>query len=402
MIDGEKEGVVMATKAVNKNERRRLETCIYYDPRNSENPIEVKVTVKGKKPFVAYFAKNEIKKARDYRAWAYTQRANEKTIAKHNPTFREFADEYYKSKRAIAKRKETSDITTLSSLKNNVYPYIGNIDITKIKLTHIAEMQTKWYTQKSPLKYSSGNTIMSQVNAIFNNALKKHIIHENPVKGLDKPNVIRSEKKALELSEVEEVQEFCKTHGRTRCSYLSMLLMFNAGLRSGELRGLTWDKIQYKVVEGQMAGIIIVDTQWSDRLKKHITPKTHDSIREIPVPLYVMDELEKYREDNSAYVIHKIKEPFTPVSGDTISGYCKTVQRNTGIVFTPHTCRHTYASLMIMRGADLFYLAKYLGHSSVFMIMKTYAHLLKNGINKYLNCFNNDAHTNDKNGKLIA
>ena len=82
----------MATKAVNKNERRRLETCIYYDPRNSENPIEVKVTVKGKKPFVAYFAKNEIKKARDYKAWAYTQRANEKTIFNNKNNSRQYKE----------------------------------------------------------------------------------------------------------------------------------------------------------------------------------------------------------------------------------------------------------------------------------------------------------------------
>ena len=389
----------MARTKKQQEERRKIDTCIYYDPRNKLNPIEVKVTSKGKKPFVAYFGENEMKKAKEFRASSYTQRANEKTLAKHNPTFKEFADEYYKNKRAIAKRKETSDITTLSSLKNNVYPYIGNMDITKIKLTHIAEMQTKWYAQGKPLQYSSGNTIMSQVNAIFNNALKKHIIHDNPVKGLDKPNVIRREKNALELSEVGKVLGCCKVHGRTSCLYISMLLMFNAGLRSGELRGLTWDKIQYRIVEGQRVGIIIVNTQWSDKLKKHITPKTHDSIREIPVPLYVMDELEKYREDNSVYVIHKIKEGFTPVSSDTLAGYCKTVQRNTGIDFTPHICRHTYASLMILRGADLFYLAKYLGHSDVAMIMKTYAHLLKNGINKYLNCFNNDAHINIK---LIA
>lgn len=386
----------MAIKAVDKNERRRLETCIYYDSRNREKPIEVKVTAKGKKPFIAYFAKNEIKKARDYRAWAYNQRANAKTLAKHNPTFREFAEDYYVNKRAIAKRKKTSDITTTSSLENNVYPYIGNMDITKIKLTHIANMQAQWYTQERPLKYSSGNTIMSQVNAIFNNALKRRIIHENPVQGLDKPNVIREEKNALELSEVDRVLDCSKVCGRTSCLYLSMLLMFNTGLRSGELRGLTWEKIQYRIVEGEKIGIIIVDTQWADKLKKHTNPKTHDSIREIPVPIYIMEELEKYREDNSAYVVHKIGKPFTPIINGTLRGYCETIERNTGISFTPHICRHTYASLMIIRGADLFYLAKYLGHSNVAMIMKTYAHLLNNGMNKYVGCFYKDVHTKIK------
>lgn len=388
----------MAQTKEQKDGRCRLETCINYDARNKEKPIEVRVTVKGGKAFIEYFAKNEMKKAREFRAWAHTQKANGKILAKHNQTFKEFAEQYYKNKRAISKRKETSDIATFSSLQANVYPYIGNMDITKIKTIHITEMQTKWYTQEKPLKPSSGNTIMGQVNAIFNRAVKEHIIHENPVDGVDKPTTIRTEKNALELSDVDRVLGCCKSVGRTRCSYLAMLLMFNTGLRSGELRGLTWDKIQYRSVDGQKSGVVIVNTQWCDKLKKHIDPKTRDSIREIPLPLDIMDELEHYREDDNAYVIHKNKEPFKPISNAGLEGYCETVKRNTGLDFTPHICRHTYASLMIIRGADVFYLAKYLGHSDVAMLMKTYAHLLRNGVNKYLDCFA----TTEKTIKLIA
>ena len=133
----------MAQTREQKDGRRRHQTCIKYDARNKEKPIEVRVTVKGGKAFIEYFAKNEMKKALEFRAWAYTQRANGKILAKHSQTFREFAEQYYKNKRAISKRRETSDIATFSSLGANVYPYIGNMDITKIKMIHITEMQTK-------------------------------------------------------------------------------------------------------------------------------------------------------------------------------------------------------------------------------------------------------------------
>ena len=55
----------MARTKKQQGERRRIDTCIYYDPRNKERPIEVKVTVKGKKPFIEYFGENELKKAKD-------------------------------------------------------------------------------------------------------------------------------------------------------------------------------------------------------------------------------------------------------------------------------------------------------------------------------------------------
>lgn len=392
----------MAGKINKTNERRRLDTCIYYDHRNKERPIEVKVTVAGRKPIIGYFRENEKNKAKEFRAQAYAERANGKTLAKHNPTFKEYAKGYYESKRTIEDRSETSDICTISALNTNVFPHIGNMDITKIKVSDIKNMQNIWYTQEKPLKYSSGNTIMSQVNAIFNGALIDGIIHDNPVKRVRKPKSNSAEKIALEENELTKVLTYCRNISTNKCMYLAMFLMFNTGLRSGELRGLTWDKVQYRIVEGERFGVIVVDTQWSDSLKRHTKPKTNDSIREIPLPMQLMDELEKYREDNNAYIVHRNKEPFIPISGTGLEGYCELIEKNTGIKFTPHICRHTYASMRILKGADLYYLAKFLGHRNVNMIMTTYAHLLQKGIQKFLGCFQNESLIVENNEKFIA
>lgn len=385
-----------------QGERRRIDTCIYYDPRNKERPIEVKVTVKGKKPFIEYFGENELKKAKEFRARAYNERANGKTLAKQNPTFKEYAKRYYETKRNIDERSETSDKTTWSALNINVFPYIGDMDITKIKVSDIKDMQNEWYKKKRPLKYSSGNTIMSQISAVFNGALTDAIIHDNPVKRVRKPKNDSPEKMALEQKEVNKILAYCRNISNNRCMYLAMFLMFNAGLRSGELRGLTWNKVQYRIVDNEKVGVIVVDTQWSDPLKKHTKPKTSDSNREVPLPMQFMEELEKYREDNNAYIVHRNRKPFVPISSTGLEGYCELIEKNTGIKFTPHTCRHTYASLMILEGADLYYLAKFLGHSNVNMIMKTYAHLLQKGIQKFLKCFPKNIPLFEENKKFIA
>ena len=40
-----------------------------------------------------------------------------------------------------------------------------------------------------------------------------------------------------------------------------------------------------------------------------------------------------------------------------------------------HTLRHTFASWLVMRGVDLFTVAKLVGHSSIDMVVRVYGHL---------------------------
>lgn len=91
----------------------------------------------------------------------------------------------------------------------------------------------------------------------------------------------------------------------------------------------------------------------------------------MPCPRQLYDMLKKYMEDsdkeypffnqyrNFYYALNKISKPVL------------------GRVIHPHTLRHSYASMMINAGIDIYTLSRLLGHRSIETTTKIYAHLYK-------------------------
>lgn len=71
-----------------------------------------------------------------------------------------------------------------------------------------------------------------------------------------------------------------------------------------------------------------------------------------------------------------------PAGNTTISGIFRTVVKNAEVsiatraeAVTFHTLRHTFASWLVMAGADVFTVARLMGHTSSKQVEETYAHL---------------------------
>ena len=61
------------------------------------------------------------------------------------------------------------------------------------------------------------------------------------------------------------------------------------------------------------------------------------------------------------------------------------VQAKLPLRFTPHSCRHTYASLMLQKGASLVWVSAQLGHSSPKVTLDNYAWALPQGEKRHAN-----------------
>lgn len=112
-------------------------------------------------------------------------------------------------------------------------------------------------------------------------------------------------------------------------------------------------------------------------------PKTRRSVRDVPVCADLREILEEHVRKGFAGQTYFIHPPHAdrPFSEDTASGYWAPRDfKAAGLPFgragalTTHSLRHTFASWLVQRKADLLTVAKLMG-DTVAMVEKVYAHL---------------------------
>ena len=130
----------------------------------------------------------------------------------------------------------------------------------------------------------------------------------------------------------------------------------------------------------------VEETKAGLRLK---TPKTENSVREISVPDMVVEALREHRrqqrEQRVALGLGKLDDSallFPRLNGEPQSprGFSKEwadVAASIGLLVTFHALRHTHASHLIDAGIDVVKISRRLGHASVDITLRVYAHLFQ-------------------------
>lgn len=131
-------------------------------------------------------------------------------------------------------------------------------------------------------------------------------------------------------------------------------LLFGAGLRVSELCSLKLDDIDL------IEGIVKVYGKGSKERIIQICQKT------------ILDAVSEYVEVSKEYGLHGSRALFvnpqaSSLSPQSVRGMIKEIAKNAGIKkrVTPHTFRHSFATLLLEEGVDIKYIQTILGHSSL-------------------------------------
>ena len=143
--------------------------------------------------------------------------------------------------------------------------------------------------------------------------------------------------------------------------------LFFTGMRKGEARAL---QIQDLDVENATITINKSMRKYNSSLK---APKTPSGVRKIRIDSNTLELLKPLRQHEKW-----LFGDYKPISRDRVDRAFKAGIAASGVKkIRIHDLRHSHASFLILKGANIIAVSKRLGHSSVNMTLNTYAHLMK-------------------------
>lgn len=280
-------------------------------------------------------------------------------------------------------------------------------EFSEIPLERTGELPSK-ATLKNLVKVYNGVAQLAQMNAIPG---------AHPFKGVRVPQEAPAlERRALTMEElqwIEETPDYASTvHGELPRAQCACMLMCFAGLRRGELIPLTWADVDLE------RGLIDVKrTVTMDKVKEG--GKSAAAVRRVPIPKVLVNYLRKYKSTgsiNSVFVCSQLDGSmhtgtsfrrmwkdyhqyltFKYVYGGKLENLpskmlpqqederqdlynCRpyrniVVKKSDEHYFTPHFCRHTFATLLFCQGIPAEISMHIMGHSSIQVTLDVYTHM---------------------------
>lgn len=242
------------------------------------------------------------------------------------------------------------------------------------------------------------------LNAMFKYAMHNRIISFNPCSGVEIPKTKKKDIRVLTVEEQREVMEQAK--GRLHSNMIEVAL--GTGLRSGELRGLTWSDIDFhkREISIDKTLVYIKDMETKKYVFKFQTPKTKNSIRKIPMQESVYKALKRQKIQLKEMQLMcegwKNLEGFEhlvflgkngkPISERafqvTLDGIEKAINKKRDRIakknktsfepiphFYPHALRHTFATRCFEAGIEAKVVQGFLGHYSIAITLDLYTHV---------------------------
>jgi site-specific recombinase XerD len=258
---------------------------------------------------------------------------------RHGPTMAELCDEY--QKRANGKKISTikSDASRIAA---HIKPKLGKLKVVSVTQTQVEDFMRS-------LSAGSAKRVTGLLGAIFTFAIKKGMRPDNPVHGVEKP---ADNKKMRRLSNSEYAQLGEALNGASvapiAASVIKLLIL--TGWRSSEAKDLKWSELD---------------------LPRHIAnlgdTKSGASVRPLSVEAIKIIEAQQRR---GPYVFEY--ERARPISN--LRPHWLNLELGKDI--TPHTLRHSFASLAADLGFSDNVIAGMLGHARS-SITSRYIHLEK-------------------------
>lgn len=159
---------------------------------------------------------------------------------------------------------------------------------------------------------------------------------------------------------------------------IGILLSLYAGLRVGEVCALQWKHINLTsgILKVEQTIQRIQNTEETDDARTRVIisePKSRTSIRDIPLPRFIIEILADHQADPETYIVTGSTKHY--MEPRTLQNRFKRCLAECGIESANyHALRHSFATRCIELGFDVKSLSEILGHADVNITLNRYVH----------------------------
>jgi integrase len=266
-----------------------------------------------------------------------------------------------------------------STLRTHVLPRWAEVSLSNVGHAAVQAWCSTIATTKSPSAAVKAHRVLSLVLDL---AVKDGRLVRNPAHGVSLPREAQTDRRYLSH---EQVLHLAEAAGDYR---VAVLFLAYTGCRFGEMAALRVhriDPLRRRVEIAESVTAVNGHLEWG-------TPKGH-ARRWVSVPRFVADEL-------AAHTAGKLADAlvFTSPRGAALraSNFRRDVftpaVRKAGLQgATPHSLRHTAASLAIASGANVKVVQSMLGHKSATLTLDLYGHLFADQLDQVANAMDEAA-----------
>jgi len=238
------------------------------------------------------------------------------------------------------KKRGKKNIGQIKSVTGILKEYAGErFTLNQIDLTfchgYIDYMLTNYHPKGKPISASTRNTYYQIFNGALNAAVRAKRILKNPFNEMEKSEKPKMPESVRSYMTIEEVRSLIATPMQNEGVKSAYLFSCFCGLRISDIIGLQWKDVF--IDNGQYRLAVAMQ-----KTKEPIyLPLSNEALKWMP------ERGDKTADDH-------VFKPWAKAAG---------ISKR----FTFHTARHTFATMMLTLGADLYTVSKLLGHTSVKM-----------------------------------
>lgn len=283
------------------------------------------------------------------------------TVKISNHSFEELAEKY---KAWVTGRQASAKVKGYIIV--HLVKRFGPLPLRRFNTSLVEQLQTdlmvKGFKEKSKKGMVAGgyNKVLGVLRHMFSKAVEWEMVEEDVLKRIRKVKLSREDKRLrfLSLEEAIGLVSVCDEHLKP-----IVLTALSTGMRKSEIFKLTWDEVD--LAHGF---VLLSKTKNGER-------------REIPIDDYLKAVFQRLprrfveKDGHKELVCYVFHDPKTLKPYTDLKRSFATALKTAGITdFHFHDLRHTYASQMVMSGADIKTVQELLGHKDIKMTLR-YAHL---------------------------